>query len=282
MENENLSPILLLPNEILTKILINIPNLKNIEYMTVNKRFFNTIQSLFDHYETLYNSIDPNWEKDIRKLLNELFSSKNEEAIMFLYNNYNSEKVIYNVIFYIGLFNYTRLLRYVNKTNSYALANGAAEGGHLDIVKYAVELGAKNFNEIAIRAAKGGYLNIVKYIIEMGANDNAEIVSAAVEGGHLHIVKYFVDEKHYNDFIRIAVFAALNGHLNIVQYAVQHGANDYERIAVFAALGGHLDIVKYAVARGVRNYEHIAMFAAKGGHLHIVEYAVERGARNYG
>ena len=163
MENENLSPILLLPNEILTKILINIPNLKNIEYMTVNKRFFNTIQSLFDHYETLYNSIDPNWEKDIRKLLNELFSSKNEEAIMFLYNNYNSEKVIYNVIFYIGLFNYTRLLRYVNKTNSYALANGArnyeeiakyaAQEGHLDIVMYAVDKGARNYEEIATTAA---------------------------------------------------------------------------------------------------------------------------------
>ena len=82
METENISPILLLPDELLTKILLTIPNLKDINYMSINKNFLNTIKSMFNHYEKLYSSIDVHWKKfeNLQTLLKTLFSSKNDDC----------------------------------------------------------------------------------------------------------------------------------------------------------------------------------------------------------
>ena len=84
MNLQNISPILLLPGELMTKILLYIPDLNSINYMSVNKYFLNTIEWMFNHYEKLYDSIDENWKegkvKYIKKLLKTLFSSKNDDC----------------------------------------------------------------------------------------------------------------------------------------------------------------------------------------------------------
>ena len=283
MNLQNISPILLLPGELIAKILLNIPDLKNIKYMSVNKNFLNTIQLMFNHYEKLYDSIDKKWKKreDFGILLKTLFLSKNDDAIIFLFNNYRNEDLVYDISYYIGLFNYTELSHYISEIDFYALADGAAEGGFLDLVKYAVSKGADNYPIIVTFAARGGHLDIVKYAVGEGANDFNGIATFAALGGHLHIVKYAVS-KGANNFNEIARNAALGGHFHIVEYAVDiKGANDFNGIASNAVEFGDLNIVKYAVSKGANDFNGIANDAAYGGHLHIVEYAVSKGANNF-
>ena len=68
---------------------------------------------------------------------------------------------------------------------------GAAKGGHLDLVKFFIEKGAKNWNLGMEGAAIGGHMEFVKFFIEKGARDwNSGMYGAAI-GGHVELVEFF-------------------------------------------------------------------------------------------
>ncbi len=71
--------------------------------------------------------------------------------------------------------------------------------GHLDIVKYIVQLGIskKDISTAFVSASAGGHLEIVKYLLENGADihhrdDNA--LRQATYGGRLDVVEYLISK----------------------------------------------------------------------------------------
>jgi len=96
---------------------------------------------------------------------------------------------------------------------------GAAIGGHMDIVKFFIEKGAYDWNSGMDRAAKGGHIDIVQFFIEKGA----DVWSWSMRG------------------------AARGGHMDIVQLMIEKGANDWYNGMEWAAWGGHMDIVKLLI-----------------------------------
>ena len=148
-----------LSDELITKITLDNPNLRNATSNIPNL--------IVDHYEKLYDSIDENWKKtgNSRKLLKTLFSLKKDDAIVFLFNNYKNDSIIYNISYYMGLFNHLELSQYINTIYFEALALGAAENCDLELVKYAVSKGALNFNEIAYNFAFRGNLNGIAIVL---------------------------------------------------------------------------------------------------------------------
>lgn len=66
---------------------------------------------------------------------------------------------------------------------------GACYGGHMDIVKFLIEKGAKNYSYGAYGACYGGYYDVVKYLIDLGADDFPWLFVSACQGGNLDIVK---------------------------------------------------------------------------------------------
>ena len=106
----------------------------------------------------------------------------------------------------------------------------AAEGGHLEIVKFLVENNAninanKNYNPL-LGAASYGYLEIVKFLVGMGADVHMEddiAFHSAAERGHLDVVRFLVetgvDIHADNDFALRT--ASKNGQLDVVKYLVE-------------------------------------------------------------
>lgn len=73
-----------------------------------------------------------------------------------------------------------------------AALNGAARGGHLQLVKDMVVVGAINLNDSVIDAAREGHLDVVKYLISKGAtNLNTSLHSSCIMG-HLEVAKYLI------------------------------------------------------------------------------------------
>ena len=52
---------------------------------------------------------------------------------------------------------------------------GAARGGHIDLVKFFISKGARNWDYGIHGAAKGGHVEIVKFFVEKGATPTDEI-----------------------------------------------------------------------------------------------------------
>ena len=92
---------------------------------------------------------------------------------------------------------------YLKNIKKFVLTNenlwwACTDGGHLEIVKYLVSLGAdiRAAGDYAVRwASENGHLETVKYLVSVGADIRAEndlAVRWASENGHLEIVKYLV------------------------------------------------------------------------------------------
>ena len=64
----------------------------------------------------------------------------------------------------------------------------AAEGGHLDVLKYAHKNGCPWNEWTCRRAAGGGHLNVLKYAREKGCPWDDETCYYAAEGGHLNVL----------------------------------------------------------------------------------------------
>ncbi|MGI2029178.1 ankyrin repeat domain-containing protein [Endozoicomonas acroporae] len=91
----------------------------------------------------------------------------------------------------------------------------ACQGGHIDVVKYLVELGAdvnvesRNFGSAIWTASDYGHLDTVMYLHQQGADirysnpaNNTDVLSIAEKMGHLDVVQYLQQFKVTSSFSR--------------------------------------------------------------------------------
>ncbi len=187
----------------------------------------------------------------------------------------------------------------------------AACNGHLDVVRYLVEI--KNVRlfeeddgiEAISETAGRGHLDVVKYWLERpnvlsGENNHLlnDMLREAVRQGQLHVVRYLIDERNVSPYegfsngAELLLYAVRGGHLNVVRYLVDEKnisptANDRNGYSAlhYAVMIGFVDIVQYLVgeknvspAEKDKNNYTTLLRAAANGHLDIVRYLV--GERN--
>ena len=75
--------------------------------------------------------------------------------------------------------------------------HGAAEGGHMNIVKLMIKKGASNWNKGMYGAAEGGHIDIIQFFIDKGADDWNWSMQGADCFGHIDIVEFFIDKLFY-------------------------------------------------------------------------------------
>lgn len=103
--------------------------------------------------------------------------------------------------------------------------------GDTHALEYIYELGVSvNYEAIAVGAAENGHMDMLKYLISKGVDDYDDLASAAASQGRVDILKYLLDmgASNYND---IASEAAYKGYRNIVMMMIDIGANNYREIA---------------------------------------------------
>ena len=125
--------------------------------------------------------------------------------------------------------------------------NRAAEQGNLEMVKYCVANECPiNMNACAY-AAQGGHLEVLKYLHEeVKAPLNSLTASFAALNGHLHILEYLV-EREYDEYNEGAcTFAAMNGHLDCLKYLRETAKAPWDSEAVRKAhTKNQIDCVQY-------------------------------------
>lgn len=270
--------IFLIPDEIIFKILISIPNLSKLTAISSN--FKSYINAIIENYRNLFMrlTLSKDWTKNLRELTKILIYKNNINAVLFLLNNYNVQSY---VSFYTGYFDNKELLNLNVIHDFQALAEGAARAGREKLVEMAVSKGAKNFEKIGQSAAFGDSVELVKYAISKGAINIPFMLDKAGEGNAIKVVKYLLKEYPNEASVNsLGYVAALNGHLDLVKYALENGANLINFIAYGAAKGNKLNVLEYLISKGANDFDGIAINATEGGHLNIVELAYDRGARN--
>jgi ankyrin repeat protein len=177
----------------------------------------------------------------------------------------------------------------------------AASSGHIEIVKFLLELGA-SINVLyyvpLIAAAERGHIEIVKALLEKGAGteirDSAGrmALAKAAGGGHIEIVKLLLVKGaniEGGDFGFTALIAAVcHGQIEVVKFLLEQGANiesSYDGLAPLAtaAEGNHIEIFKLLLEKGAKIEGEKPGFsalikAAENGHIEVVKFLIEKGA----
>lgn len=146
----------------------------------------------------------------------------------------------------------------------------ATIGGHIDIIIdiHDITTSEISWERIADVAVEYGYLDIVKYAVEMGADDYNSMTEIAASNGHMDIIKYLATISDLDwDNVALSMAASTNTTLDNIIYAIQHGATNVEDILYAAAENGYVDIVKYIIPLcDEYDKEKLISYAEYGGH----------------
>lgn len=142
--------------------------------------------------------------------------------------------------------------KYVNDTLDYYIYNG-----DLEMVRYLNNHGVdihKDRDRSLYQAARFGHLHIVKYLVENGAK-NPNALRAAAINDHLDIVEYLLNNGADIQIFKNRAFcdAASYGYLDIVSFLLENGAdiNSENDLALRGATNwGKTDTVEYLLEHG--------------------------------
>jgi len=126
-------------------------------------------------------------------------------------------------------------------------------------------------------AAQNGHLDIIKWAIERNCSFNAHhCMYEAIALDKIHILFFFVKTKGYVLDPTMCAVAACNGDLEMLKFLRVNSCPWDEETCSLAALEGHLDVLKWAFENGCPlNPENIKNNALKNGHQDCLDFAVK-------
>ncbi|TMW58647.1 hypothetical protein Poli38472_010206 [Pythium oligandrum] len=166
--------------------------------------------------------------------------------------------------------------------------DGAAEKGHLDMVKYLHETRTEGCTSVAMdNAAMNGHLDVVKWLHENRTEGcTTDAMNSAAEKRHLDVVKWLHEHRGEGCTIRSIENSASNGHLEVIRYLHE---TCQQRLTSGILINGmkHIDIVRYVLDHGGpdswslndmddacgTSFELTKLFHENGnGHLDVVRF----------
>lgn len=131
----------------------------------------------------------------------------------------------------------------------------ACKNGHLNVVKYLVEHGARRLDWALLVTCVHGHLPVVKYLVDQGADNFDNALCHSYGGGHLHIVEYLTEFGGYDKSVAMT-YASINGQLESVKRLVEKEKVEVTPEVVMSACRGtlpdvadNLDVIKYLVPK---------------------------------
>eukprot|EP00587_Corethron_hystrix_P006428 CAMPEP_0113319100 /NCGR_PEP_ID=MMETSP0010_2-20120614/13433_1 /TAXON_ID=216773 ORGANISM="Corethron hystrix, Strain 308" /NCGR_SAMPLE_ID=MMETSP0010_2 /ASSEMBLY_ACC=CAM_ASM_000155 /LENGTH=343 /DNA_ID=CAMNT_0000176593 /DNA_START=335 /DNA_END=1363 /DNA_ORIENTATION=- /assembly_acc=CAM_ASM_000155 len=157
--------------------------------------------------------------------------------------------------------------------------DSAAEGGHLDVLKWARGEGFNWNSGTNYSAAYGGHLDVLKWVFEKEGvmdDEGCDTCTGAAKGGHLEVLQWARAQGFPWD-TGTCTWAAGGGHLHILQWARAHGCEWEEMTCAHAAKGGHLEVLQWTREQGCPWDKKTCEYAANRGHLDVLQWAREQG-----
>ncbi|KYQ88305.1 hypothetical protein DLAC_11000 [Tieghemostelium lacteum] len=223
-------------------------------------------------------------KRKCRTILDQACFAGNIEILEFIYSKSLSKCYFTNHAIDMaaknGKMNVIRFLveQFIGMKCIYALVY-ACKGGYYDIVVYLCE----NFPKIKHHAkamdlaAQGGHLEILKYLYnKWGANFTSRAINKATENGHLETLKYLYSIRP-NTNIKCSSksmdVASNNGHLELIKYQMERNLATVSFYAMdSAAFKNRLDIVKYLHSKKAGCTLEALNGATLNGHIEVVKY----------
>ena len=196
-----------------------------------------------------------------------------------------SFRLYHSIIKKSALHGHLDILRWLHqmKENIFRLENTlfqfAAEGSHLNIIKWGIDAGcAFNKDTYINHAATSGNLELVKWFRDQGTLWNTRTSFHAVSSGNLELLQYVHDNgciftsQAYKEAVRRLEKEKVR---EIFKWLRQQSVPWDEETCTFAARRGILDALIYARTHGCPWDHRTIEEAVQNGHIDVVKYCLE-------
>lgn len=127
-------------------------------------------------------------------------------------------------------------------------------------------------------ASGGGCMDIIKYALDNGAKDYGGALISAAEAGNTEVMTLMIDKYKADNYNYAMIKDSANGYLEIVIWMYKLEANHLDESMVSAAKAGYKDIVEYLINNGGKEYNRTMAAAAQQGYKDIVQLMMNKGA----
>ena len=151
---------------------------------------------------------------------------------------------------------------------------GAAKGGHLDILKWLRREGCPWDARACAGAASGGHLDVLKWLRSEGCPWGESACANAASGGHNEFSMWLSMGGSTPYKFGGCSNATGGGHLEILKWLRSEGCPWDEWTCAGAAVSGHLEALKWLRSEGCPWDMRTCTAAAMGGHLDVLQWAI--------
>ena len=200
-----------------------------------------------------------------------MMPSKNH--FITLYAHDHSEQAAFvgclDILKYIHLYEPDKMISYGN--DRIRIMYRAAEGGHLEIIRWLRDIGCPWDDWVCTAATQNGHFDVLKCLRAYGCSWDFWTCAAAAEIGRLDILEWLyyngcpLDECVFNS-------ATEAGYFDIITWLREKRCPWDEYTCASAADKGHLEILKWLHENGCPWNEVACEYAADSGHLEILQY----------
>jgi hypothetical protein len=101
-----------------------------------------------------------------------------------------------------------------------------------------------------IAACECGHLEVAKWTVECGARNYHAAITWAGKGGHVPILEWLVNDIGLNRMVNALTMASIHGNTSMVRWCLDHSKDVMVDVALWgAASAGHSDIVELLLPR---------------------------------
>jgi hypothetical protein len=131
------------------------------------------------------------------------------------------------------------------------ICDGAADGGHLTVLKHLRSIGCEwDAEDIACYAASSGSIEVVEWVRQQGLTINAEVMAAAAGAGHIGMCEHLRNRGCDWDAIACNE-AASYGEVVTLRWLREHVCPwNVSEVVINAAVDGHPGILDYVIEQG--------------------------------
>jgi ankyrin repeat protein len=174
--------------------------------------------------------------------------------------------------------NKPNVMRYLIQNGApytYTTLSSASFHGHLDIVQdlySTAQIDLHDTNGALYQASLGGHIQIMKYLIDLGATSFGYAMVGAATSNQLGVAKYLMENYKIKDFSSIIDQTIRFGSFDVFKYLIRKGVKINVETALYDSISNsRLDFVKYLLSEigGEINQEQLLM-AVK--HKNIIDY----------
>ena len=128
-------------------------------------------------------------------------------------------------------------------------------------------------------AAASGKLELVKFLLNMGAKDWIEAVEEAADNKQHEVVKFLVKSRAQTSSVDIFDILSDNladafceADINVIDQYLELGFNNWNLGFMSASAGGHLNLIKKMLDKGANDWVNAIEAATYGGHVEVLEF----------